>query len=135
MVVAVYRNLSGELRTAFTNVLDPRLVGLLQENLQPIQQELTSYQRASDDKYKVLSSKIQQQNLSLDVAIETIKLHITNATKGLETESSALSAIAITRPQEAASIADEESNALSQSLELMQIASTNPELKESLQEM
>jgi hypothetical protein len=127
MVVAVYKNLSGELRTAFTTVLEPRLIVLLQENLQLIQQELSATQRALDNKYESLLSKFQRQDFSLDLAVEAIKLHIT--------ESSCQSTGPISRLGVAASDPDEELTALSQSLELMKIASTDPKLKESLQEM
>jgi hypothetical protein len=135
MVVAVYKSLSGELRTAFTTVLEPRLIVLLQENLQPIQQELSATQRALDNKYEILLSKFQRQDLSLDLAVEAIKLHITSATRVLKTEPSCQSTGPISRLGMAASVPDEELTALSQSLELMKIASTNPTLKESLQEL
>jgi hypothetical protein len=135
MVVAVHKNLSGELRTTFTNVLDPRLMVLFQENLHPIQQELSASQRASDNKYETLLSKFQQQNLSLDLAVEAIKLHITSATQTLKTEPSYPSTAPISRLGKAASVPDEDLTAMSESLELMKIASSNPKLKESLQEM
>jgi hypothetical protein len=135
MVVAVHKNLNGELRTAFTNVLDPRLIVLLQENLQPIQQELSASQRTSDNKYETLLSKFQQQNMSLDLAVEAIKLHITNATQTLKTELSYSSTTLISYLEKAASVPDENLTASSESLELMKIASTNPKLKGSLQDM
>jgi hypothetical protein len=135
VVVAIYRNVSGEPRASFTNVLDARLVALLQENLQPIQQELSIYQRTSDKKYGVLLSKIREQNLSINLAVEAIKLHITSATQALEKEPSSPSTMPLCRRKRTASSTDEESNALSQSLELMKISSTTPIFRESLQEM
>jgi hypothetical protein len=67
MVSSLQKQLTGESQRTFTNVLDPRLVAILQEQLQPVKSKL------QDDYLKVIEqnddlvSKIEQQHQNIQL--------------------------------------------------------------------
>ncbi|KAN0094209.1 hypothetical protein V8E51_017393 [Hyaloscypha variabilis] len=88
-----------ELRRTFAEVIDPRLVTLLQEQLQPLNSQLLKDGQASSQQYSEISSKLDslalrgsQSEITAGnrdwethqaAAVETIKEHITSAIESL----------------------------------------------------
>ena len=88
-----------ELRRTFAEVIDPRLVTLLQEQLQPVASQLLKDSQATSQQYSEIMSKLDSLRLqrsqpeistichdrerSQAAAVETIKEHITSAINGL----------------------------------------------------
>ena len=109
-VMTMQTSLSGEFQRTFTEVLDPRLVSILQEQLQPTNttsqlqhetmlskfwdQELSqaaaveTINTASQRQNEIMLSRFQDLELSQAAAVDNIKCRITNAIKDSQKEPS-----------------------------------------------
>ena len=65
-MLTILKNSSEELRSAFTDVLDPRLVALLKNNLIPLQNELEKGRQTQDQHYEAIIRGIQRQNENIE---------------------------------------------------------------------
>ena len=93
-------NLSGELKSVFTETLDPRLVSLLQEQLAPINLRLVDNGCRSMQQQEVILSRITSQEtyfgrlqaalaeneVNQSAAIDKIQQHITSGIEELRTK-------------------------------------------------
>jgi hypothetical protein len=106
MVWNLKKNLRGELQEAFTNVVDPRISTIMQEFLLPLRAEMEWFRQGQESQGQAITSAIQQQNakpngteclrvseehheavmvhlkeqdLSLGVAVEGLKEHVSRA--------------------------------------------------------
>lgn len=66
-VISIQSNLSGELHRAFEETLDPRLVSLLQEHLQPINLSLIEGGQTAAQQHEVIVSKLDSQRTNLNL--------------------------------------------------------------------
>jgi len=99
LVHSAQTNFGAELRRTFTEVIDPRLVDLLQKQLQPLTCQLLKDSQASSQQYSEILSRLDslalqgsQSEISIEnqdreihqaAAVETIKEHITSAIESL----------------------------------------------------
>lgn len=78
-VLCVQSNLSGELQRSFAEVLDPRLVTLLQEQLQPLSLSLQESERASMRQHEIIVSKLESNSADLKLLQDTQAALITSS--------------------------------------------------------
>jgi len=83
MVVSMRTSLSGELQRSFTEVLDLRLVTILQEQLQPVARRQQEDDQALSQRYETIISKLKhnQANLELFQAIQFDILTTSNSSR------------------------------------------------------
>jgi len=65
MIWTVHSNMRGEMQTAFTNVLDPRLVNILHQQLRPLQSTLEESDRMRSRDLGTVISRIKEQRMNL----------------------------------------------------------------------
>jgi hypothetical protein len=67
MVVSMRTSLSGELQRSFIEVLDPRLVTILQEQLQPVARRQQEDDQALSQRYETIISKLEHNQANLEL--------------------------------------------------------------------
>ncbi|CZR55057.1 uncharacterized protein PAC_04943 [Phialocephala subalpina] len=137
----------GDLRTAFTDVLDPRLVELLQLHLEPLAEHFDQYEftlpilqiegsehaQTMNHHLENIITHLQKQDLDLAEAVSTVKMYIENATLALKQEIVQQQASGYSRGLR--STASQHRNQLERSLDIMAQYPQGIVIKESLQEL